>query len=306
MSGDRVRFGRYTVQVSNRDKVLFPGDGITKGDLIEYYARIARWMLPHVAGRPLAMERFPNGIEGERVFQKDVPGYFPPWIRRVRVRKAAGSLQHPLCENAASLAYLANQACITPHAWLSRADRLDHPDQLIFDLDPEGDDFEAARAAARSVRSLLDDLRLPAFLKTSGGKGLHVQVPLDRREDFDAVHSFARDVAEVLAAREPDRLTTEFRKAKREGRLFLDVGRNAYAQTAVPPYAVRPRPGAPVATPIAWEELDDPKLRPGRFTIRSVFGRLEDGVDPWKGMNRKARSLAQARRRLGRIRSEDG
>ncbi|MDP9341294.1 MAG: non-homologous end-joining DNA ligase [Actinomycetota bacterium] len=303
MSGDRVRFGRYTIEVSNRTKVLFPGDGITKGDLIEYYAAIAERMVPLISGRPLSLERFPEGIDGHRVFQQNVPTYFPAWVRRVNVRKEGGRLDHVVCENAATLAYLANQAVITPHAWLSRADRPEHPDQLIFDLDPPGDEFEAARAAARSVRTLLDELGLPAFLKTSGGKGLHVMVPLDRKEPFEAVRSFARDAAAELARREPERLTTETRKAKRDGRLFLDVGRNAYAQTAVPPFAVRPRPGAPVATPIPWDELEDPKLLPGRFTIRSVFEHLDP--DPWRDARRQARSLAEPRRRLARIREQE-
>ncbi len=299
-----MRFGRYSFDVSNPDKVLFPDDGITKRELVDYYARIADRMVPHLTARPVSMERFPDGIRGHRVFQKDAPGYFPPWIRRVAVRKKGGRLHHVLAENAATLAYLANQACITPHVWLSRADRPEHPDQLILDLDPAGEDFDAARAAARSVRTLLDELELPAFLKTTGGKGLHVTVPLDRSERFDAVNAFAREVAEVLAAREPDRLTTEVRIAKRNGRLFLDVGRNAYAQTAVPPFAVRARPGATVATPLAWEELGDRGLRPSRFTIHSIFERLEGDADPWRGMGRRSRSLAAARKRLERIHAE--
>ena len=302
MTGERLRLGRYTIELSNQGKVLFPDDGITKGDLVEYYARIAERMVPLVSERPLSLERFPDGIDGQRVFQQKTPAYFPAWIRRVGVRKEGGRLDHVVCENAATLAYLANQAVITPHAWLSRADRPEHPDQLVFDLDPAGDDFGAARAAARSVRTLLDELGLPAFLKTSGGKGLHVVVPLDRREDFDAVRSFARDSAAELARREPGRLTTEVRKAKRENRLFLDMGRNAYAQTAVPPYAVRARPGAPVATPIPWDRLDDRRLSPGRFTIRTVFDHLDP--DPWKGMRRQARSLGQARALLAAVREE--
>jgi bifunctional non-homologous end joining protein LigD len=303
VSGDRRRFGRYTVDVSSPDKVLFPADGITKADLIDYYGRIADRMVPHLTGRPLSLERFPDGIDGGRVFQQKIPGYFPSWIRRVKVRKEGGTLDHVVCENAATLAYLANQAVVTPHAWLSRADRPERPDQLVFDLDPPGDDFEAARAAAHSVRTLLDELGLPGFVKTSGGKGLHVVVPLDRREDFDAVRSFARDAAGELARREPERLTTEARKAKRAGRLFLDMGRNAYAQTAVPPFAVRARPGAPVATPIPWDQLDDRSLRPGLFTIGTVFDHVDP--DPWKGIRRQARSLREARTRLAAIRENE-
>lgn len=297
----RIRVGRRTVEISNPDKVLYPGDGITKADLVEHYRRVATLMLPHVKDRPAAMERFPDGITGERIFQKDVPRYFPSWIRRVTVRKAGGSLNQVVCEDAATLVYLANQACITPHVWLSRADRPDHPDQMIFDLDPAGDRFEDARVAALSLRSLLDELELPSFAKTTGGKGMHVTVPLDRRADFDTVRQFVRDVAAVLVARDPKRLTIEQRKDKRRGRLYVDVMRNAYAQTAVPPYAVRARPGAPVATPLAWREVADRSLQPSRFTLETIGRRVERVKDPWHGLRQKGRSLSRARRRLAAL-----
>jgi bifunctional non-homologous end joining protein LigD len=242
-----VRVGRRTVEVSSRDKVLYPDDGITKGDLVDYYGQVARSMLPYLRERPVAMERYPDGIDGQRIFQKDVPEYFPDWIDRVKVEKAGGELQQVVCDDAATLVYLANQACITLHAWLSRVDRPDHPDQLIFDLDPERD-FEEARVAALWLRSLLEELELPSFAKTTGGKGIHLTVPLDRRADFDTVRGFARDVAKELARRQPDRLITEQRKNKRKGRLYLDAMRNAYAQTAVPPMRCAPGP-APLWPP---------------------------------------------------------
>jgi bifunctional non-homologous end joining protein LigD len=304
MSGKRsVRVGRRTVEVSNPDKVLYPDDGITKGDLLDYYRRVAERMLPHLRGRPVAMERYPDGIDGERIFQKDVPGHFPGWIDRAKVPKEGGTLQQVVCGEAATLVYLANQACITPHVFLSRVDRLDHPDQLIFDLDPAGDDFDGARRAALALRSLLEELKLPSFAKTTGGKGIHVTVPLDRRADFDTVRRFARDAAAVLAARQPDRLTTEQRKQQRKGRLYLDVMRNAYAQTAVPPYAVRARPGATVATPLDWSEVEDPSLRPSSFTIASV---IERTGDPWAGLRRRGRSLSRARQRLDALARDGG
>ena len=296
-----VRVGRRIVEVSNPAKVLYPDDGITKGDLVDYYRRVGRSMLPHLRGRPVAMERYPDGIAGERIFQKDVPDYFPDWIDRVKVEKEQGQLHQVVCEDAATLAYLANQACITPHVWLSRADRPDHPDQLIFDLDPAGDDFEEARVAALWLRSLLEELELPSFAKTTGGTGIHLTVPLDRRADFDTVRAFAREVAEELAGRHPDRLTTEQRKDKRKGRLYLDAMRNAYAQTAVPPYAVRARPGATVATPLDWSEVEDRSLRPSRFTIGSILDRLEQADDPWKDLRRRRRSLSQAHKRLNAL-----
>ncbi len=292
-----LRVGRRTVAVSNPDKVLFPGDGITKGELVEHYRQVAVRMLPHVRGRPVSMERYPNGIDGERVFQKGAPAYFPPWIARATVPKKGGSVSHVVVDQAATLVYMANQACITPHVALSRADRLQNPDQLIFDLDP-WEDFEEARHAALLLKPLLDELALPSFVKTTGGKGLHVTVPIDGRADFDEVHDFAGQVGAELVRRDPDRLTMEFRKANREGRLYVDLLRNRYAQTAAPPYAVRARPGATVATPLNWSEVEDRRLRPDRFTVRTIFDRLERVEDPWRGMARQARSLDRARRRL--------
>jgi bifunctional non-homologous end joining protein LigD len=294
-----MKVGRRTVEVSNPGKVLYPDDGITKGDLVDYYRRVAEFMLPYLRGRPVAMERYPDGIDSQRIFQKDVPGYFPDWTDRTKVKKEQGELSQVVCEDAATLVYLANQACITPHVWLSRADRPDHPDQLIFDLDPEGD-FEDARVAALWLRSLLEELELPSFAKTTGGKGLHLTVPLDRRADFDAVRGFARDVAEELARRHPDRLTTEQRKQQRKGRLYLDTMRNAYAQTAVPPFAARARPGATVAAPLDWSEVEDRSLRPSRFTIGSILDRLQQVDDPWKDLRRR-RSLSQAHKRLNAL-----
>jgi bifunctional non-homologous end joining protein LigD len=301
----RVRVGRRAIPVSNPDKLLFPDDGITKAEVVDYYRRIAGWALPFLRDRPVTMERFPDGIGGQRLVQKSAPAYFPAWIPRAEVRKAGGTVEHPLCPDAATLAYLASQACVTPHVWLSRVDRPDHPDQLIFDLDPPGDGFPDARAAALWLRALLDELGLPSLVKTTGGKGLHVVVPLDRRADFDTVRRFARDAAEVLAARHPDRLTVEQRKDKRHGRLYLDSMRNAYAQTAAPPYVLRARPGAPVATPLAWGEVEDASLHPDRFTIRTIFDRLDGDDDPWRGA-RRGRSLSRARARLDALLAAGG
>src|SRR5919201_1791112 len=216
--GQRVRVVRRTVEVSNAAKPLYP-DGTTKGDLVDYYRQVADAMLPHLHGRPVSMERFPDGIAGQRIVQKDVPDYFPDWIERVEVEKEHGRLHHVLCEQAATLVYRANQACITPHVWLSRVDRPDRPDQLIFDLDPAGDDFEEARVAALWLRSLLEELEPASFAKTTGGKRIHVTAPLDRRTDFEDVRAFARGGAGELARRQPDRLTTVQRKDRRKGRL---------------------------------------------------------------------------------------
>jgi bifunctional non-homologous end joining protein LigD len=290
------------VEVSSPDKVLYPDDGITKADLVDYYKQMATHILPYLVDRPIAMERYPDGLAGERIFQKNVPRYFPEWVSRVRIPKQGGSLQHVLVDTPATLVYLANQSCITVHAFLSKADRLHYPDQLIFDLDPPGSEFQLARRIALDLRQLLEEeLRLPSFVKTTGGDGLHLVVPLDRSEDFDQVRSFARDVGLLLSQRDPDRVTIEPRKQKRGTRLFVDVMRNAYAQTAVPPYVVRARRAAPVATPLDWEEVRDPRLRPDRFTLRTIFGRLAQVPDPWRNIGRRARSLRAARERLERL-----
>ena len=289
MTNDVVIDGR-SLEISNPHKVYFPGIGLTKGDLIAYYRRAAEVMLPHLRQRPLSLQRFPDGIEKGGFYQKEAPDYFPDWIEQVMVQVDTDKVVQPqvVCNDAATLVYLVNQGCMTPHAWLSRASDLLHPDRLIFDLDPPGDDFRLVRAAARALRTVLVDLGLTPFVMTTGSRGLHVTVPLDGSADFDTVRDFARQVAASLADQQPDKFTTEVRKEKRHGRLFLDYLRNAYAQTAVPPYAVRPLPGAPVATPLRWRELDRSDLHSQRYTVNNIFQRLGQMDDPWQKIERAA------------------
>ena len=301
--GEILTIGRYDVEVTSLDKVMFPDDGLTKGDLIDYYHRIAGTMVPHVAERPLTMHRFPNGIGQEGFYQKEAPEYFPGWIERVTVEVEEGrATQHQvLCNHAATLVYLANQGCITPHVWLSRADKLPYPDKLIFDLDPPGGDFESVRAAARTLRQMLQEVGLVPFVMTTGSKGLHVVTPLDRSLDFDSARAFARRLAEILAGRQPDRFTTETRKNKRRGRLFLDYLRNAYGQHGVAPYAVRAKAGAPIATPLDWDELADADLHSQRYTMHNIFRRLGQKEDPWRNIMDHARSLPEAQATLAEL-----
>ena len=296
-----IRVGRHDVEVTRTAKVLFPADGITKGDLIGYYRRIAPWMLPHLRDRPLAMERYPDGIDQPSFFHKAVPSYFPDWIKKVTVKKAGGTITHVVCNNEATLVYLANQACITPHIWLSRIDKLRCPDQMVFDLDPSGENFEPVRAAAQSFGELLDKLELPAYVKTTGSRGLHVAVPLDREEDFDSVRAFARRLAEIVVNGDREHRTLEQRKERRLERVFVDTNRNAYAQTVAPAYAVRARPGAPISLPLDWSELNKNDLRPNGVTIRTVFERLEKARDPWRDFRRHATSLNKARRKVEKL-----
>ncbi len=278
-----------SVTITRSDKALFP-DGLTKGDLASYYERVAEVMLPHVRARPLHMQRFPDGIEGPELQQKQVPDYFPDFVNRVEVsRRRGGTVTHATIESADTLVYLAGQACITPHVWLARADRLECPDQLIFDLDPPGGDLGPARDAARRLRSLLEEAKLTPFVKTTGSRGFHVVAPLDRSRSFAEVRAYAREVARELADRVPDRFTVEQRIAARNGRLYLDTARNGYAQTAVAPYAVRAIDGAPVACPLEWDELG--RVDPQGFTVRNLFRRLARRTDPWADMAKAAAPL---------------
>lgn len=297
---DIIQIDSVKVEVSNLDKVLFPDEGLTKGDLIDYYRRIAETMLPHCRDRPVTMHRFPNGIQKPGFYQKEAPDYFPDWIERVRVEVLEEGESQPqiLIQNTASLVYLTNQGCITPHVWLSRADKLNYPDRLIFDLDPPENGFGLVRFAAHLLREMLEKLDLVPYVMTTGSRGLHIVIPLDRTADFDMARDFARDVADRLAEQEPDRLTTETRKDKRGDRLFLDYLRNSYAQNAAAPYSVRPKPGAPIATPLDWNELDNPDLDAQHYTMQNIFRRLGQKADPWQMMMEKTGSIEKARRRL--------
>jgi bifunctional non-homologous end joining protein LigD len=250
-------------------------------------------MLPHVVGRIVSMQRFPDGIDGEQFFQKNVPDYFPEWIRTVEVDKEGGTLRQALIEDGATLVYLASQACITPHCWLSRVENRDRPDRMTFDLDPSGTaGFDEVRQAARLVRELLVSLELVPFVMTTGSRGVHVVAPLEPRSGFDRVRAVARGLAGRLAGRHPELLTAEQRKAKRGDRVFLDYLRNGYAQTTVAPYSVRARPGAPEATPIDWDELS--RVGPRIHDLRNLFRRLGQKNDPWSGIERRAGTLEAA------------
>jgi bifunctional non-homologous end joining protein LigD len=291
-----VRAGRRRVRISNPAKVLFPDDGITKLDLAHYYTAVAPAMVPHVRDRPLNLWRWNAGIRGPRIVQQELPGGAPAWVRRVRVeRRRGGSVCHAVGGEAATLVWLANQNCITPHIWSSRADRPDRPNRLVFDLDPPDDDpaahFAAIRAGALALGDVLRDLGLAPFAMTSGSRGLHVVAPLRRGSDADTVRATAGAIAERVAVLRPDELTTAWRKEKRGGRVLVDTARNTYAQTTVAPYAVRAVPGAAVATPLAWEELEDPALHPRRWTLRDVPDRLAERGDPWAGLAGAARAL---------------
>jgi bifunctional non-homologous end joining protein LigD len=296
MASEVLRVGRRRVEVSHPDKVLFPAAGLTKLDLARHYERVAELMVRQVRDHPIAMQAFPGGVERGGYFAKEVPEHFPSWIKRATLPKRGGTVTHVLANDAATLVYLAGQNVVTLHAWPSRADRPDEPDRVIFDLDPPGEMFADVRAAARTLGDLLRDAGLAPYAMTTGSRGVHVVAPLRRTAGFEDVHAFALDIARRLADDAPKLLTTEVRKVKRGERIFIDIGRNAYAQHAVAPYSVRPRPEAPVATPLYWEELADRRLRPDGWTITSMPERIAEG-DPWQDFGRHRRGLP--RRRAG-------
>lgn len=303
-----MKIGGHDIDISSREKVFFPDAGLTKGDVIDYYDAIADTIIPHIRRYGVSMQRFPDGLQGGSFYNKNTPDYFPDWIRTVTVpKREGGSYDAPIVDSRAALIYLADQAVLTPHLYLARTDDLEHPDRMIYDLDPpEGtEDFSAVRQAALDVRSVLEEVDLSGWIMTTGSKGFHVMVPLDRSADYDQVRDFARSVATVLLRRHQDRYTLEQRKAKRAGRVFLDVLRNAYGATAVAPYAIRARPGAPVATPIEWEELQG-GANPRDWTLQNVPDRIAQKGDPWRGMMRYARSLASRRETLDALLEAEG
>jgi bifunctional non-homologous end joining protein LigD len=304
---DKLQFGPHVVELSNSDKLFFPDAGITKGEVVEYYRRVAEVALPHIQGRPLTLQRFPDGIGEEGFFQQARSGHFPDYVGKVRAERVDGSeIDHVVVENTAALVYLADQAVIAFHTWLARQDRLHHPDRLIFDLDPPDGGFDAVRQGAHRVGELLRELGFTPYVMTTGSRGLHVLAPLDRSARFDAVRDFAQDAAALLARRYPDALTTEQRKDKREGRLYLDVMRNAYGQTAVMPYSLRAKPGAPAATPLDWDELGDGDLDAQTYNLRNLFRRLGQKDDPWADMRRHGKGIGPAREALAELMEEEG
>ena len=287
--------------ITHPEKVLFPADGITKGELAAYYEGVAPVMVPHVRNRPVTMERFPAGIGKKGFIQKDVSKGFPAWLERVEVPKKDGTVHHPVVTNARSLLWLANQNSITPHVWTSRAPDLYHPDLCVFDLDPSVEDARGLREAALALRDLLEALGLPSWVKTSGSKGFHIVVPLDGKADTGQVATFAHAVGAVLVTRHPRLLTQEFHKADRGRRILVDTGRNGYSATFAAVYAVRARPGAPVSAPCTWDEVASGRVEPRSFTLRTMPDRLAEVGDLWSDLRRRRRSLTRAIQRLKKM-----
>jgi len=286
------------VVITHPEKVLFPDDGITKGELAAYYEMIAPIMLPHVVRRPITMERYPAGIGKKGFLQKDVSTGFPAWLQRVEVPKKDGVVHHPIVTDEQSLLWLVNQNSITPHVWTSREPNLFYPDICVVDLDPSVEDGAMLREAALAVKNLLDELGLPSWVKTSGSKGFHIVVPLDGKTPMADVERFAHACGALLVSRDPKNLTQEFHKVNRGRRIFVDTGRNGWSATHAAVYAVRAKPGAPVSAPCTWEELESGKVGPRTFTLRNMADRIKDTGDLWSGIRRRGRSITRASQKL--------
>ena len=289
--------------ITHPEKVMFPDDGITKGDLAKYYETIAPVMLPHVKGRPLTMERYPSGIGKKGFWQKSVEKGFPEWLERVDVPKKEGVVHHPVVTDLRSLLWVTNQNTITHHVWISRVPELYYPDICVFDLDPSRDDPPSVRAAAIGLRNLLDELGLPSWIKTTGSKGFHIVVPLDGKSNISEVARFADAVGRLFVSHAPEHLTQEFSKVDRKGRIYVDTGRNGYSATFAAVYTVRAKPGAPVSAPCTWEEVEKGKVNPDSFTLRNMPARIRKSGDLWAEMLRKRPSLKKPIEKLKRMAS---
>lgn len=267
------------MEVSNADRVVFPDDGITKGDVVAYYEDVADRMLPFIEGRALSVERFPRGIGGQGFMQKNVPDHAPDdLIGRYEVPKeGGGTTVYPVVDSAEGIAFFANLGVITFHVPPVRVDDEVHPDWAIWDLDPPPDRVELVREAARALREVLDGYGIPTLPMTSGSKGYHLRVPLKPTIDIDSVGLVARGTAAIAAAANDDLMTLAFRKADRGDRVFVDWMRNTSRSTSVVPWSLRPRAGAPIAVPLGWEELD--KVAPDQ--VRLPILKKRPKADPW-------------------------
>jgi bifunctional non-homologous end joining protein LigD len=289
--------------ITHPEKVLFPEDGITKGELASYYEAIAPVMLPHIRRRPITMERYPAGIDKKGFWQKDVSKGFPEWLERIEVPKKDGTVRHPLVIDARSLLWVTNQNTITLHVWTSRAPKLYYPDVCVFDLDPSREDEpDVLRAAALGLRDLLAELGLASWVKTSGSKGFHILVSLDGKSQTGEVARFAHAVGALLVKRDPAHLTQEFSKADRGGRILVDTGRNGYSATFAAAYTVRAKPGAPVSAPCTWDEVERGNAGPRTFTLRTMADRIAKVGDLWSEMKKsEVRSLKSGLSKLQKL-----
>ena len=301
---DVIRRGRRELRLSNLDKPFWPDEGITKGDLLRYYQAVAPVLVPHLRNRPFTMRRYPDGAYGKAFFQKDAPAHMPDWITRHRAlvttresTRAKKWVDFPVVNDELALLWMVNMGCIDMNSWYSRVDKPGRPDFVLFDLDPTPEvPWSQTVEVALILKGLLDALELESFPKTSGGKGFHVLVPIDRRSTFEDTRGFAEHVAGAIARTHPKLATTEWSKARRRG-VLIDSNQNGEGKTIASAYSVRPKPNAPVSTPLAWDEVND-RLDPASYTMAVVLERVRVRGDLFQGVLTTRQSLAQALKRL--------
>jgi len=299
-SGLEFVFGDITVACTNVDRVMFPDSGIKKSEVLHYYFTVADFMLPEIDQRPISVERYTKGIDTSGFFQKHYQKHYPSWLDKEELG-AKTRVVYPIVDSTAGLVYLANQGSIAFHIWPSRREQPEYPDLLVFDLDPPEGRFDLVRETALNLRELFEELDLPSFVKTTGSKGLHVVVPLDGRSTFGEVSQFCHRVAKLMTERHPDKVTLEFYKKDRKGRLFLDTLRNALGATLVAPWSLRGRAGAPISMPIGWDEVEDPALAANGFKLRDVRKRIDSHGNPWEKLRSQVGSIDDADAALDKL-----
>jgi bifunctional non-homologous end joining protein LigD len=285
------KIGDEFVEISNIKKIFYPKTGITKGDVIKYYERIAPYFIQYSAEHLIVMHRFPDGIQKDSFYQKQVPDYFPDWITTKEITLKTGEKQTlVVIDKEENLVYLANQGVLVFHSWLSSMPNIDNPDKIVFDLDPSPKtSLTELRYAVRKIKKNLEEHGLVPYLMTTGSKGYHVVAPILPEHPFAEVHDFAKHIATELANQHPDKFTTAMSKVKRKGRIFIDYLRNSFGQTSVACYSLRAKPGAPIATPLDWSELS--QTAPQKYNINNIFKRLAKKKDPWKSFEKDAKHL---------------
>jgi bifunctional non-homologous end joining protein LigD len=298
MKKEIIQKYHHNFRLSNLEKIFYDNNGYTKEDILKYYHKISDIMLYHLFERPINMQRAPDGLLGESFFQQEISDYFPGWIDRVTLKKrGGGKITHVICNDRDSLVYLANQAVITIHIWLSQRSSPEKPDRILFDLDPPPNgSFEDVKDGALKLKQYFDHLQVKSFIMTTGSKGLHLVVPIHPEHEFNKVRDAAKQIAMLISDHYPERFTTQQLIKKRENRVFLDYIRNSYGQTSVCPYSIRLIKGAPIATPIDWEDLKRHGLNSKTYDLGNIFKRLSKKKDPWKDINDHRVSLEKIQR----------
>ena len=286
------KVGKITLHLTNQKKIYFPDDGLTKGDIVNYYNEISDIILPYLKNRPQSLNRFPNGINGPSFFQKDFDvDKIPSWLKTTKVKSDSKSdyIDYLLCNDRATLLYMANLGCIELNPWNSTIKNPENPDWMVIDLDPEKVDFKKVAETAAEIRKILESLEVESYCKTSGSRGLHIYIPLAAKYDYESVKIFARFIATTIHHQIPEITSIERTVSKRQNKIYLDYLQNNRSQTLAAPYSVRPKPGATVSTPLEWSEVNG-NLSPGQFTIKTILKRIDRKGDLWqpvlgKGVN---------------------